>query len=110
MLDHGRMSHPTGKIPNISLSKTITAKVGGVAGLGSSQATAIISLEKLTFAPGENIKVKINMDNSKCKKPVKSFKIKLSRKISCFTGKPYSYHAKPVLHEIEYIEAHKYEG
>ena len=81
------MSRPTGIITNDGLSKTITAKVGGVAGLGSSQATAIISLEKLTFAPGEQIIVKFDMDNSKCKKPVKSFKIKLKRKVSCLTGK-----------------------
>ena len=102
------MGHPTGNITNDNLSKTITAKVGGVAGLGSSQASAVISLEKLHFAPGENIKVKFDMDNSKCKKPVKSFKIKLNRKVSCLTGK--SGIKKPVVHAIEYLEAHKYEG
>lgn len=51
-------------------------KIGGIAGLGSSEAKSLISLDKLRFTPGEKIKVHIDMDNSACKKPVKSFKIK----------------------------------
>ena len=102
------MGHPTGNITNNNLSKTITAKVGGVAGLGASQARATISLEKLCFAPGEEIKVKFDMDNSKCKKPVKSFKIKLARKVSCLAGK--SGLQKPLIHSSEYLDTRKYEG
>ena len=96
------MGHPTGNITNNNLSKTITAKVGGVAGLGASQARATISLEKLCFAPGEEIKVKFDMDNSKCKKPIKSFKVKLARKVSCLTGKAGI--KKPVIRSTEYVE------
>ena len=41
-----------------------------------------------------------------CKKSVKSFKIKLCRKVSCLTGKS----KKPIVHAVEYLEANKYEG
>ena len=64
---------------NGNLSRTLTSKIGGIAGLGSSEAKSVISLEKTRFFPGEKIKVKFDMDNSRCKKPVKSFRIKLSR-------------------------------
>ena len=104
------MGHPTGKITNDNLTKNISVKVGGVAGLGSSLATAKISLEKLRFAPGEEVKVKFDMDNSKCKKPVKSFKVKLARKVSCLNGKSGTINMKPVIHATEYLDTCKYEG
>ena len=70
-----------------SLTQVLKVKIGGVAGLGASEATAVISLEKHRFAPGENIKVHIDMDNVTCKKAVKSYKCKLQRTISCLAGK-----------------------
>ena len=93
---------------NGNLSRTLTNKIGGIAGLGSSEAKSVISLEKTRFFPGEKIKVKFDMDNSRCKKPVKSFKIKLSRKISCLSGKKGV--GRPLLHVEEYLVANKYEG
>ena len=48
------------------------------------------------------------MDNSKCKKPIKSFKVKLARKVSCLTGKTGI--KKPVIRSTEYVEKRKYEG
>lgn len=83
-------------------------KIGGVAGLGSSEATAVISLEKHQFAPGEMVKVHIDMDNTQCKKAVKSYKVKLMRKISCHAGKLGV--TKPLLVEEDYLDAKKYEG
>ena len=59
------------------------AKVGGVAGLGSSQAKAEIILPKRTYRAGEVMTINIDMDNSKCKKKVKNFKIKMRRKVEC---------------------------
>ena len=47
----------------------------------------MISLEKSKFSPGEHIRVTFDCDNSQCKKAVKSFKAKLMRKLSCFSGK-----------------------
>ena len=93
---------------NGNLSRTLTNKIGGIAGLGSSEAKSTISPEKTRFFPGEKIKVKFDMDNSRCKKPVKSFKIKLSRKISCLSGKKGV--GRPLLHVEEYLVANKYEG
>ena len=69
------------------LQRTFKSKVGGIGGLGASEATSVISLEKLVFAPGEKIRVNIDHDNSSCKKAVKSFKIKLQRVINCMSGK-----------------------
>ena len=61
----------------------MTCKVGGLAVLGSSEARAKISLLKKTFAVGEVMTVNVLMDNSKCKKAVKSLKIKLRRNVEC---------------------------
>ena len=46
------------------LQRTFKSKVGGIGGLGASEATSVISLEKLIFAPGEKIRVNIDHDNS----------------------------------------------
>ena len=83
-------------------------KIGGVAGLGGSEATAVISLEKHRYAPGEKIKVHIDMDNSACKKAVKSYKVKIKRVISCFAGKLGV--TKPLLVEDNYLDAEKFPG
>lgn len=103
---------PSGNIAPIvnepKLNKKLDMKIGGMVGIGSSMARSVISLEKLRFAPGEKIKVKIEHDNSECKKPVKSFKIKLLRRIQCFPGKKSA--LKPVITEEEYLAQIKYEG
>lgn len=51
------------------------------------------------------------MDNSTCKKAVKSFKIKMQRKISCMSGKK-GKGREPIvgLQETEFLVANKYEG
>ena len=104
-----QMGNPSGFItPDVddsSLTKALNVKVGGVAGLGASDATAIISLEKLRFCAGETIKVHIDMDNSNCKKAVKSYKVKLQRKISCLAGKIGV--VKPLLIQEEFLEEKK---
>ena len=83
-----KLGHPSGNVAaNEDLQKTLKVKIGGIAGLGSSEAKSVISLEKSRFAPGEKIKVLIDMDNSTCKKPVKSYKVKLQRRIVCTSGK-----------------------
>lgn len=61
-------------------------KVGGIAGLGTSEAKADISLTKIAFKAGEIMVVNVQMNNKKCKKPVKSFKIKMKRKIECLAN------------------------
>ena len=86
----------------------LKVKIGGVAGLGSSEATALISLDKLTFAPGETVQVHVEMDNTQCRKPVKSYKVKLHRKIQCFAGKANV--SSPLFVSEEYVETKKYPG
>ena len=86
----------------------LKVSVGGMAGLGASEASAVISLDKNRFAPGEQIRVDIDMDNSTCKKAVKSYKCKLQRKISCLAGKLGV--SKPLLTTEEYLYMKKFEG
>lgn len=105
--EESKLGNPSGNIDE-TLSKTLTMQIGGIAGLGSSEAKSVISLEKHRFAPGEKIKVMIDCDNTQCKKPVKSYKIKLMRKISCLSGKKGV--GKPLLTNEEYIVALKYDG
>ena len=90
------------------MTQVLKVKIGGVAGLGSSDATAVISLEKHTFAPGEKVKVHVDMDNSSCKKAVKSYKVKLMRRITCHAGKLGLW--KPLLADEDYLDAKKYDG
>ena len=79
--------------------------IGGIAGIGTTKAQADISVEKLEFQVGENIKVHIDMNNSACAKPVKSFKYKLRRNIKCFSRKN-----DPKLEKDEYLIEIKEEG
>ena len=54
-------------------------------GIGTTTASAKIKLEKSSFHAGEGAAVHIEMDNSTCAKPVKSYKFKLRRVIKCFS-------------------------
>jgi hypothetical protein len=69
------------------IEKNISMKIGGIAGIGTTEAKAKINIEKRDFQVGEGIKVTIAMDNSTCAKPVKSYKFKLRRVIKCFGRK-----------------------
>ena len=100
---------PSGNAKPAELRQTIQCEVGGVAGIGASTARATISLDKLRFAPGEKTLVHIDMDNSKCKKPVKSFKCKLFRKISCLGGKS-NMGGKPLFSIESFLKEEKYDG
>ena len=51
--------------------------------IGSSESKAIISLQKSTFDAGETIIVDCNLDNSRCKKAVKSIEVKVKRMTQC---------------------------
>lgn len=73
--------------------------------MGSSEAKAEISLLKKTFAAGEVMQVNVLMDNSKCKKAVKSFKIKLRRHIECLYK-----NGSVIWSQDEEICGHKYAG
>ena len=104
----GNPSGNMGAASDPNLSRTMVNKIGGMAGIGSTEAKSVINLTKEEFAPGEKIQVAIDMDNTKCAKPVKSFKIKLKRVISCLSGKKGV--AKPLHVEEEYLVALKYDG
>ena len=68
------------------LMQSMTVKIGGLGGLGSSEAKADISLDRVSFAAGETINVNALLNNSKCKKAVKNLKVKLMRKIDCLNS------------------------
>lgn len=61
-------------------------KIGGLAGIGTTTASAEISIDKNVFCIGEKAKINIEMDNSDCAKPVKSFKFKLRRRVTANAG------------------------
>lgn len=105
--EESKLGNPSGNI-DPTLSKTLTMTIGGIVGLGSSEAKSVISLEKHRFAPGEKIKVMIDCDNTQCKKAVKSYKIKFQRKISCLSGKKGV--GAALLSQEDYIVALKYDG
>mmetsp|Transcript_20783 Transcript_20783/g.25421 ORF Transcript_20783/g.25421 Transcript_20783/m.25421 type:complete len:175 (+) Transcript_20783:669-1193(+) len=90
------------------LTNELTMKVGGALGMGASTAKVTIWLEKARFTPGEKIQVHIEMDNSSCKKAVKSFKTKLLRKITFFPGKANVTNQKPLMDSQEYVVSLKH--
>lgn len=102
-----KLGNPAGSINN-NFTKTLISKIGGIAGLGASEAKSIITLDKDSFLPGDKIQVHIDMDNTKCKKPVKSFKLKMKRVIECLSGKKGV--GKPLLRDEDYILALKFDG
>ena len=53
--------------------------------MGKTESRSNIELERDVYSIGEKIRVKINCDNSACKKPVDAFKLKLLRNIQCVT-------------------------
>ena len=65
--------------PVISFAKEIKREIGGVLGFGGSSSKSEVSFDKNVFYPGEDIKVTIKTDNSKCKFPIRNFKFKLYR-------------------------------
>jgi len=111
-IEEQKLGHPMGSITpgtgNPDLTQSFTSKVGGIAGLGSSEATSVISLNTERYAPGEKIKINVDIDNSKCKKAVKNYKIKLKRIITCLSGRKGV--SKPLLKEEEWLVALKFDG
>ena len=53
--------------------------------------------------------ITFDCDNSKCKKPVKSFKVKLMRKITCYSEKQGG-KQQVSFKSQEYLKAIKYDG
>ena len=49
-----KLGNPAGSI-NSNLTQTLINKIGGIAGLGASEAKSVITLDKDTFAPGEKM-------------------------------------------------------
>lgn len=50
-------------------------------GFGSSVCTTTVTFDRFHYYPGEKCTIRINCDNSKCSTAVKSFKLKLKRKV-----------------------------
>jgi sporulation-control protein spo0M len=63
----------------MNLQKKITHEIGGLFGLGSTNFSADINFEKNQFYNNEMIKLSVTCDNSKCRKDIDTFKMKLYR-------------------------------
>ena len=105
--EESKLGNPAG---SIQLQKQLTVKVGGIAGLRASEAKAAIKLDKLRFSPGEKIRVHISMDNSNCRKAVKSYKLKLRRRIQCFAGGKGPQATQAIFDNEDLLLAIKYQG
>lgn len=66
------------------LQRQLKAKVGGLFGIGAESLEATISIEKELFEPEEELRIDFEVDNSQCKKDIKSFKVKLLRELAVF--------------------------
>ena len=69
-------------------------------GIAADNMEATITLEKDKFEPGEEIRIKFEVDNSKCSNDVKSYKVKLYRDFTVFKG---AGKKTPVFSKGEYI-------
>lgn len=64
-----------------NLSSKIEKKIGGLMGFGGAICITEVAFDRNQYYPGDECRVKIMCDNSKCSVGVKSFKLKLKRKI-----------------------------
>ena len=86
------------------LTKHMHFKIAGVAGLGAQDVSAAISIDRDVYQPGEGIPISVDIDNSKCRKNVKSYKFKLARRYECYAGNGQK---TPLLVKEEYLALHK---
>lgn len=65
-----------------SYAKYLTSEVGGFLGAGKTSSSAKFSMDRTDYYAAEKVRVRINVDNTQCKKDVKEIKIKLARKVT----------------------------
>lgn len=66
--------------PVFNERRELNVQVGGIKGFMSTQCKTNIYLKQNQYLSGEKIQVRVECDNSKCDKDVKSFKFKLIRR------------------------------
>ena len=95
-----------------NVQQDLQSKVGGFLGMGKTESRSNIELERDVYSIGEKIRVKINCDNSACKKPVDAFKLKLLRNIQCVTYDDESDTPKMTNHQkyINVVKVHENVG
>ena len=74
----GDMPRP---IPLVNINESIVSKVGGMMGLGAKESKLDIHLDQNQYYNGDTCTVKLVCDNKESSVPVKSFKLKLKRKV-----------------------------
>lgn len=81
---------PQNQIPEPpSYTFALNNKIGGAFGFGGSgECSSEIIFDRNNYAAGETVKVLIKCDNTKCKANIKSFKLKLKRKlwVTCWSS------------------------
>ena len=75
-----RPAEPIEKTLNMEL------KIGGFIGIGRKPCTAQVTFDRDQYCPGEQVRVKLSCDNSRCKKDVEAFKIKLRWRIAGYAS------------------------
>lgn len=73
------MNRPQLAVPIMNLKNVISHEVGGFVGMFTSKFVANITFDKNEYYLGEKATVRFSIDNTDCKKDVKSCKLKLYR-------------------------------
>ena len=81
-------------IPDEPRKISFYIKVGGIAGIGCSKVYATFTIEKSRFAPGEQINIKVDMDNKASSKDVKKYKFKLWRHWKIYSANKNNSHGR----------------
>lgn len=76
-----QLFRPRIPVPTMNYQNRIISKVGGLMGLGASQCLTDVIFDRNQYYTGETCNVRIICDNSTSSVAVKSFKIKLKRKV-----------------------------
>lgn len=91
--------------PVVSISRELKTEIGGMLGLGTQKSTTVITLDRNEFFQGDKVSVRIQCDNTKCDKAVKSFKFKLFRKYQCI-----NFRERQVSHQADILFNNKEPG
>lgn len=109
---------PQFQIPEpMSYTFNLQNKIGGMMGFGGSgECTSEVIFDRNNYKVGETVKVLIKCDNTKCKTNVKSFKLKLKRRlfVTCWSNwdvkKDINSELQETHHASDYIVEVKGEG
>jgi hypothetical protein len=83
-------------------------KVGGIAGIGSSKVYATFTIPKSRFSAGDQVDIKVDMDNRASSKDVKKYKFKLWRHWKIYSANNENGKGKKLIKQgMKYVTTYK---